>query len=322
MSRRSRAIVNSEAISSPREVGPPAPALRTRHALEVHVFGRFRVETLGRRVAGLSGSRSRELLAYLLVHRDRSHRREAVADRLWGETVAGDLRKTMRQALWQVQSALPEGRPLIESLGGDWIGIRPDCDLWLDLETFESAWREIETVPGGDLSADASGRARQALELCRGELLEGCDWEWCRIERERLRDLSAVMVDKLMEWCQATGAHATGIRLGTDLLRVDPARERTHLDLMRLYARANDRTSALRQYRRCAEALRHELGVAPAQPTRELWARLREGSVEAPGAAKETRRDAGRDVAETAGSYKWTRTGLSKRPAAPNGAAP
>ena len=59
------------------------------------------------------------------------------------------------------------------------------------------------------------------------------------------------------------------------MLREDRARERTHRRLMRLYYLAGDRTGALRQYERCAAALRQELDVEPSRRTSELERRIR-----------------------------------------------
>jgi DNA-binding SARP family transcriptional activator len=319
MARRSNAFASAhDAASSGRaerwvEVGS-AP----RYSVAAHLFGRFRVECEGRPVRGLPRGKSQELLAYLLVHRDRPHRREAVADQLWGDAAAGDPRKTMRQALWQLQSAFGGDRELVETLGGDWIGIRRAVDLWIDLDAFEAAWREIEAVPGGALSTTTSDRVRRIVDLCQGELLEGNDWEWCRFERDRLHDLLAAMVDKLMAWCEASGALATGIRLGTDLLRFDRAREQTHRSLMRLHALAGDRTGALRQYQRCTEALEEELAVAPGQATRELLAQIREDRPLTQEATARRRRD----VRETEAQYNGLSANVSKRASAPGGAAP
>jgi len=319
MGRRSDVAAPShDLLSLPRPALWSDAARARQPAVEAHLFGRFRVERDGVPVRGLPCGKSQELLAYLLVHRDRPHRREAVADELWGDSAAGDLRKVMRQALWHLQSAFGGGRRPVESLGGDWIGIRGGVDLWLDLDLFEAAWREIETVPGSALSAATSERVRRVVELCRGELLDGNDWEWCRFERERLHDLFCAMVAKLMAWCEASGAHATGLRLGTDLLRSDRACERTHRSLMRLHALAGDRTGALRQYQRCSDALREELGVAPGKATRDLLVTIREDRPVTQEAAARHRRDA----RETAVPYKGSPANVTRRRSRPRGAAP
>lgn len=245
--------------------------------IDVFLLGRLRVERSGQPLSGLTCSKARELLAYLVLHRDRAHRREALADRLWGGDGAAEPRKALRQALWHLQSALGDAVPLVEAIGSDWIRIAAAANLRLDLARFEAAWAELEEVPERELASSASPRARATLALYRGELLEGSSWDWCLLERTRLRDMFLALADRVMSGCLALEKPAAGVRLGFEILRHDPARERTHQQLMSMQLLAGDRGAALRQYERCVAALRDELGVEPCRATRELVARIRGG---------------------------------------------
>jgi DNA-binding SARP family transcriptional activator len=249
-------------------------------ALEVYLFGRMRIERDGRPFPGPTCAKARELLAYLLLHRHRSHRREAIAERLWGDGVSAEPRKTLRQALWQLQSMLAEGCPnLLEADGGDWIKVDPAASVWLDVSVFESVWRELEAVPAREVTPSAVGRAKEALALYRGELLEGSSWSWCVFERARLRDMFLALGDVAMSGCLTANQRSAGVRLGFEILSHDPAREATHRSLMRLHALSGDRTAALRQFDRCVVALREELGVPPSRSTRELAESIREDGI-------------------------------------------
>jgi DNA-binding SARP family transcriptional activator len=50
---------------------------------------------------------------------------------------------------------------------------------------------------------------------------------------------------------------------------------------MHLYSLAGDRTSALRQFDRCAHALKQELGVKPEKKTVELYERIKSDRMDA-----------------------------------------
>lgn len=91
-----------------------------------------------------------------------------------------------------------------------------------------------------------------------------------------------VMLDKLMEFCEAQQQYETGLAYGSRILRHDPARERTHRRLMRLHCMSGDRTSALRQYQHCVVALEEELGVRPARPTEALYEQIRADRLDGP----------------------------------------
>lgn len=248
----------------------------------VYLFGRMRVECAGRPVTDLNCSKARELLAYLLLHPGRPHRREAVADLLWGHEPGSEPRKTLRQALWRLKSNLNLSSPMFEPIGDEWIQLNPE-KIWADVGAFETAWLEVEPYAHDELPDHAWVRAREALDLYRGELLEGSRWDWCSFERERFRNLFLTMGDAVMSRCLVEDDLSEGIRLGFEILRHDPAREKTHQRLMTLHAMRGDRSMALRQYECCAAALEHELGVGPSQRTRELLARIRDDRLPAEG---------------------------------------
>jgi|GEM_PF-3693840 len=80
-----------------------------------------------------------------------------------------------------------------------------------------------------------------------------------------------------MDYCEARAEYEAGIAYGTLSLRSDPARERTHRSLMRLFARSGDRTAAIRQFERCCAALHEDLDVVPEDSTLALYVQIRNG---------------------------------------------
>jgi DNA-binding SARP family transcriptional activator len=120
------------------------------------------------------------------------------------------------------------------------------------------------------------------VQLYRGDLLEGSYQEWCLQERGRLQTCYLAMLTKLTRYCHERGEYPRGIEYGQRILRLDPAHERSHQQLMTLYFQSGDRTAALRQYERCKAALHDELGVEPSRQTRELYQRMRSDPADAP----------------------------------------
>ncbi len=113
------------------------------------------------------------------------------------------------------------------------------------------------------------------MELYRGGLQESWYHDWYLYERERLQHLYLILLDKLMDYCEARGEFEAGLVYGALILRCERARERTHRRLMRLFYASGDRTAALRQYERCVAALKEELGVEPAKRTVALVEQIR-----------------------------------------------
>jgi DNA-binding SARP family transcriptional activator len=246
--------------------------------LRIQLFGKLSVESDGRSLEGLDANKAQELFCYLLVNRDRPHPRESLAALLWGEAAGERSKKYLRQSLWQLQGVLDTGgaRSLL-SAEHDWVRLESEGGLWLDVEAFERASRGARGESGVGLSPEQKEALAGAVALYRGDLLEGWYQDWCLYERERLQNLYLLMLDKLMSYCERRGDYDEGQHYGALSLRHDRARERTHRRLMRMHHASGDRTSALRQYERCAAALKEELSVAPDRRTNDLYRRIRAG---------------------------------------------
>jgi DNA-binding SARP family transcriptional activator len=250
----------------------------------VRLFRKLAAERDGELLSDFE-SKAQELLSFLLLYRQRPHLREALASVLWPESDPAQSKKYLRQALWQLQSAVdPPAGPqsghllLVES---DWIRIDPAADVWVDVAHVEEAFTRTQGVPGHQLGGLHVQALRTAVSLYQGDLLEGWLQDWCLFERERLQNIYLTLLDKLMAYCEAQHQYDEGIGYGASILRLDRARERTHRRLMRLYARAGDRTAALRQYERCVATLAEELDVPPSQRTTILLERIRADRLDA-----------------------------------------
>jgi DNA-binding SARP family transcriptional activator len=252
--------------------------------LHIYILGRFSVEAEGRPGALAEGGKVQSLLCYLLVHRDHSHSRELLASRFWDDATTTASKKHLRQALWQLQTALgdqalpaPARVLLVEP---DWVRINPEASIWLDTLIFERAYASVQDRPGESFDDVQAEEIRQALALYRGDLLEGCYDDWCLYERERLQNMMLMLLDKLMGHCEARHRYELGIEYGERILRYDHASERTYRRLMRLHYLNGDRTAALRQYERCRHALRAELSLDPAAPTTRLHEQIRADQID------------------------------------------
>jgi DNA-binding SARP family transcriptional activator len=247
--------------------------------LSIHLFGTFTVDH-GPGWGDLPcGSKARELLCYLLLHRDRPVARTSLAELLWSDQDAAHGLKQLRQALWQLQSACgrTDETPLLEITPRS-VMLKSDAILSLDIAAFEQAFEQVRGPASRQFSSSDVAVADSAITLYRGDLLEGFDYDWCIVEREFLRSAYLTMLDRLMISSERDGEYELGIDYGERILRVDRAREYTHRRMMYLHALLGNRTGALRQFERCRIALAEELDVAPARPTVQLHALIRTGA--------------------------------------------
>ena len=254
--------------------------------IQVRLFGKVSVFRDGRPVSALS-AKALELLCYLLLFRDRAHAREALAELLWPGASGSLSKKYLRQTLWQLRTRLNEAgreQAATESVlaaSPNWVRVNPDAGWWLDVEAFERAYGGCRDVAGAELTAAQARALDEAAVLYRGDLIESWYQDWCIYERDRLQLVYLAMLEKLMAYCEANRSFAKGVDYGNSILRHDPAREATHRRLMRLYYRAGDRGTALRQYDRCVAVLRKQFGLQPSAETVALHQQLRAGELDA-----------------------------------------
>lgn len=226
---------------------------------------------------GLDAGKDQELLSYLLIHRERPHSREALATLLWGNTSTEKSKKYLRQALWHLHTALntQNGNGEVLIVDHDWLSLNPGSDLWTDVADFERAYASAEGVPGKHLDSQQAQSLKDAVALYHDDLLPGWYQDWILFERERLQNMYLMILDKLIGYLQYHQQYEVAQGYGATILKYDPARERTHRQLMHLYYLGGDRTAALRQFERCVAALKQELGVKPERRTIELYERIK-----------------------------------------------
>jgi len=245
--------------------------------LKVMLLGSFGVLDGTRSLNAPIFGKAQDLLALMLITPERSVLRESAAEALWPDALVEASKKAMRQALWHIHRAaddgVPDDRRLVLS-DGDALRINPTRPLWVDLSVFGDAVRVAQHADAGVLAPADLARLAQAADLYRGPLHAGCYDEWCLIPRARLEDRCLTLLDTLSHEHERRGDLHAAIAWTQRLLDIEPAHERSHRRLMRLYCRTGDRTRALRQLHRCRWILEHELGVRPDARTEALGAAI------------------------------------------------
>lgn len=246
--------------------------------IRFHLFGKFAGHLDAQPLQGLEARKDQELLSFLLIRRDQHHSREALAALLWGDNSTAASKKYLRQSVWHLQmvfDAAQNGGANHLLVEHDWLRINPGNRPWCDVDEFQRACSGTIGIPGKELGPEQASQLKQAVALYHDDLLAGWYQDWVLFERERLQNKFLLLLDKLIAYSELHGEYEHGQTYAAKILRYDPARERTHRELMRLFYLSGDRTSALRQYDYCVAALQRELGVKPERRTIELYEQIR-----------------------------------------------
>lgn len=231
--------------------------------IELRTLGAVDLRGLsGEEVRGMLAQPKRvALLVYLALARPRGfQRRDVLLALFWPEADQQRARAALRKAVHVLRRAL--GDRVVVGRGDEELGLA-EGTVWCDAVAFEQAL--------GD------GRAADALELYRGDLLPGFfvsgapDFErWVEGERGRLRELAAAATWGLAEQAAAEERDERAVHWARRAIGFTPTDEGALRRLVTLFYGMGDRAAAVHAYTEFAARLLHEYGVRPSGETRRL----------------------------------------------------
>ena len=266
--------------------------------LSLALLGPLQVSLDGAPVTAFESDKVRALLAYLALEADRSHRRAALAGLLWPERPERAAHLSLNQALANLRHAIGDRSAPVPVLR-----ITPETIQWntasdsdLDVAAFNDIIAACDQHPHRhpETCTSCARSLAQAADLYRGSVLDqffladsATFEEWALLQRERLHRRALRALAQLAAYHERRGAYDQAQQQAWRLLELDPWREASHRQLMRLLAFSGQRSAALAQYATCRRVLDEELGVAPEEETTALYARIQRGAdVASPSAAR------------------------------------
>lgn len=231
--------------------------------LDIRVLGELQIARGGKRLPLPPSKKTRALLGYLVVVRDRPQARQRLCELFWDGP--DDPRAALRWSLSKI-------RPLLDDI--------KTSRLLTDREhvVLKTRGASIDLVSIVEAAADTEraplATLRAAAEFCRGELLEGLDLpecfryhEWCVAERESARKARTTLLSALVQRLAADPESA--LAFARVHVSIDPLAEPAHMAVMQLLGELGRPREALQQYESCRRILQSQLGR---RPSRELEA--------------------------------------------------
>lgn len=270
--------------------------------LHIRLFGGFDIRLDGRRPVGFRSMRLQRFLA-LLALRDGAQPRARIAFELWPDSTECQARTNLRKLLHEFRAAIPGSEAFIETGPGE-VRWRDGMRSRVDVLRFRDA------VAAGDLEAAAQSYA--------GDLLPACYDDWIIAARRSLRADALRALGDLMKTAAARGEPEALLARARRVLALEPTDEVAVCHQIRCQLDMGDRNAAMRAYRRYADAMERDLGLAPGDAVRALHRRIQSENAVARSSARNRRpraadtRDprvplAGRDRELSALRSAWTR---------------
>jgi DNA-binding SARP family transcriptional activator/class 3 adenylate cyclase len=235
--------------------------------MDFKILGPLEVADEGR-VLELGGSRQRQLLAILLLHRNDVVSSDRLIDHLWGAQPPPTAGKGLQVHVSRLRKALgPRGRLVTHGSG---YSLRADAED-IDAARFE---RLVESGRARLVAGDADEAAvdlREALELWRGRPLSDFAYDaFAQAEIARLEELHVAALEERIEADLVLERHAGLIGELEALVAEHPLRERLRAQLMLALYRSGRQAEALAVYQDARRVLVEELGLEPSRALQDV----------------------------------------------------
>jgi DNA-binding SARP family transcriptional activator len=211
----------------------------------------------------LRASKSRRLLAILLVHHGRVVSKDRLVEYLWPESPPTGAEHAIESHVSRLRSLLGDDLPLLARPPGYLLDIDAQS---LDSVRFEQLLAEARVSE----PVRAAARAADALALWRGDALADFAFEsFAQAEIARLEELRQEAEEERVEAELAMGQASELVGELEALVQVVPPRERRYRQLMVALYRSGRQQAALDVYKAARAALA-ECGLEPTSMLREL----------------------------------------------------
>jgi two-component SAPR family response regulator len=251
-------------------------------ALSVCCLGKFQVILNGQVIENWTNRKGRELFTYLVMNHKRRTYRDTVMDIFWPNSEPDSARNSMNVAIHCVRSVLHKVNADYEYIlfKDECYFLNPEIEIWVDAEEFLNYWKIAQSTERETGIQSAVGEYELAAALYKGDFMEEDLYEsWPCSERENFKEIYLFILDRLSEYYWLDGKPSTAAGLCETILEKDNCREDIHRRLMRCYYQQEQRDKALKQYRKCVEALKTELEVTPTGATNELYEQIKKDSI-------------------------------------------
>jgi WD40 repeat protein/DNA-binding SARP family transcriptional activator len=267
-------------------------------AVRLRCLGTFEVSVQAGLVDTFPTDKVRALLAYLALESRaetgargaRPHRREVLAGLLWPELddalALANLRLALHRLRQTLDRAVPQASDALLTITRQTVQLNPAA-LAADAITFQELLARSASHAHADLSRcdECQKLLAQAVNLYQGELLAGFGIadapafeEWLLLRREMLHQQALTALHALIAACEQRGNRQQAHLYARRQLALDPFREESYRQLMRILAQLGLVPEALAQYDAYRNLLQRELGTEPDAETTALYAQIRAGA--------------------------------------------
>jgi len=258
--------------------------LRDTACMRILFLGNFQVVIRNRIVDEWPSKKGKSIFAYLSYHSNRRICRDVLMDVFWPKSMHESARNSLNVAIHGLRRRIQQFDPEKEYIvfSNESYFINPELGIWTDVNEFGDLWMTAQGVERSQGLEAAAVCYDQVASMYTGDFMSDELYEdWSTLERENLKEIFLVALEKISESRFDSGNLAEAISLCKAILERDNCREEIYRRLMCCYHKGGRREKSLCVYRQCVRALKDELDAEPSAATTELYRTIKANTVAA-----------------------------------------
>lgn len=218
--------------------------------------------------------KSKELLAYLYLQKNRFVPKEELMSAIWGDGDEATINRDFKVALNALLKVIEPQRSAREDSyfvirKQSMYRINPTAHVESDLNYFKR-YRDQGMNEVNPLHAKET--LLKAEKLYKGALFEDKPMiEWIANDRENIQNEYILLLERLAQTCTRLNDFEGTIYWAKKLIRIDATWEEAYRLLMFAYYQLHNRAYAVKWYNRCVKCLKQELNIEPMQITIQMY---------------------------------------------------
>ena len=250
----------------------------TAKTLEAYFLGKFHIFIDNKEINDWQGKKTREIMAYITYYHTRRIYRDILMDKFWPHSSPDCARNCLNVTLHNLRLLFQKNDPSFDYIifKEECYFLHPDVEVKSDVKEFQHNWRIAQSTERDKGLQASLSYYELASALYKGDFMEEDIYaSWTELERENLREIYLVVLDKLSHFYSLDGKPETAIDLCNTILKKDNCREEVHRRLMQCYYRLGEKAKAIKQFNKCKIILKNELEIVPSDVTITLYNKIK-----------------------------------------------
>lgn len=209
-------------------------------------------------------SKAEQLFYYLLHRRESYVEKSAIIELLWPATASEKASQQLYTCVYQMRKTIEPYKENLILAGSAYGYMLRLHKVYTDVEEFQQLLQ-------AEMGEATVANYEKAIALASGEYLEGYDYEWAYVERQRLMLLWTNAAFKLADWYCENSMMGKAIDLCFDIIDRYPLEEKAYFYLMQIFESENNRRKVKATYDKLKDVLKRELDEEPGTEVRAWY---------------------------------------------------